>query len=205
MCKKRYYVKYESIVKTATYGFRKMKLFLKPLVIIMNSVKGKEVICLRENNVRIFSQNVICNCVNKYSGRFIRGELYNSYSKEPYRYDDIIEMLQIMEELYDTLQFPMSSTESRFFFNKKQNLKRKGMTRLMQDEMMLDKRGEKGTFIIQVQYRQNSSWQGKIVWVEKNETQHFRSALELIKLMDGALSEGVVSESNQSESELLSG
>ena len=171
----------------------------------MNSVKGKEVVCLRENNVRIFSPNIICNCVNRYNGRFIRGELYNSYSKEPYRYDDIIEMLQIMEELYDTLQFPMSSTESRSFFNKKQNFKRKGMTKLMQDEMMLDKRGEKGTFIIQVQYRQNSSWQGKIVWVEKNETQHFRSALEMIKLMDSALSEGVVSKGNQSEGELLSG
>ena len=148
---------------------------------------------------------MICNCVNAYNGRFIQGELYNSYSKEPYRYDDIIEMLQTMEELYDYLQFPMSSMESRSFFNKKKYYKRKGMAKPMQKEMILDKSEEKGTFIIQVQYRQNSSWQGKIFWVEKNKTQHFRSALELIKLMDGALSEGVVSKSSQFEDELLSG
>ena len=156
------------------------------------------------NNIRMFSPNMICNCVNVYNGRFIRGELYNSYSKEPYRYDDIIEMLQIMEEFYDFLQFPMSSTESRSFFNKKQNYKRKGMAKPMQKETILDKSGEKGTFIIQVQYRQNSSWQGKIFWVEKNKTQHFRSALELIKLMDGALSENVNFRSNNLKDELLS-
>lgn len=159
---------------------------------------------MQENNIRMFSPNIICNCVNHYNGRFIRGELYNSYSKEPYKYDDIIEMLQTMEELYDYLQFPMSSTESRSFFNKKKNYKKEGMTKPMQKEMILDKSGEKGTFIIQVQYRQNSSWQGKVFWVEKNKTVHFRSALELIKLMDGALSESVNNKSNNIEDELLS-
>jgi len=160
---------------------------------------------LRENNIRLFAPNIICNCVNFYDGRFIRGELYHSYSKEPYKYDDIIDMLSKMEQLYNDLQFPMSSTESRSFFNKKQNFKRKGMAKMMEDEMILDKRGGKGTFIIQVQYRQNSSWQGKIIWVEKNKTLHFRSALEMLKLIDGALNEEVVSKSSQSDDGLLSG
>lgn len=160
---------------------------------------------MRRNNVRIFSPNTICNCVNFYDGMFIRGELYNSYLKDSYKYDDISEMLGKMEDLYNYLQFPMSSTESRSFFNKKRNLEKRGMAKVMEDEIILNKRGEKSTFIIQVQYRQNSSWQGKIIWVEDNRTQNFRSALELIKLMDEALSDGASFNCNNWKDKLKSG
>ncbi len=162
-------------------------------------------ISLESSNIRIFSPNIISNCVNGFNKRGLQGELYHSYSRESFKYDDIVEMLQTMEALYDSLQFPMSSTESRSFFINRKKFTRKGMAKIMQDEILLDKRGEKGTFIIQVQYRQNSTWQGKVVWVEENRTQHFRSALELIKLMDGALSEGAKSGSEDLEEELLIG
>ena len=160
---------------------------------------------LGSDNIRIFAPNIIYNCVNGFNNRGLQGELYHSYSREPCKYDDIVGMLKAMEELYDTLQFPMSSTESRSFYTGRKKMTRKGMAKVMKDEILLDKRGEKGTFIIQVQYRQNSSWQGKVVWVEENKTQHFRSALELIKLMDGALSEGAKSGSEDLEKEFLMG
>ena len=38
--------------------------------------------------------------------------------------------------------------------------------------------------------RENASWQGKVTWADKGRSQHFRSALELLKLMDQALDEG---------------
>jgi hypothetical protein len=47
--------------------------------------------------------------------------------------------------------------------------------------------GSKNTFVIQVRCQQNASWQGSVHWVESEQTQHFRSALELIRLMDKAL------------------
>jgi len=47
----------------------------------------------------------------------------------------------------------------------------------------------KGTFEISVKFMQNSTWQGQIHWVEKNLKQNFRSALEMLKLMDEALEE----------------
>ena len=31
---------------------------------------------------------------------------------------------------------------------------------------------------------QNKSWQGSVTWVDKNETQYFRSALELIHMIN---------------------
>jgi len=47
----------------------------------------------------------------------------------------------------------------------------------------------KGTFEITVKFMQNSTWQGQIHWIEKNQKQNFRSALEMLKLMDEALAE----------------
>ena len=59
--------------------------------------------------------------------------------------------------------------------------------KVMRDEELLLKHGDLGSFIIRVQHRQNSSWQGRITWIEKNQTMYFRSALELMKLMEDAL------------------
>jgi len=53
----------------------------------------------------------------------------------------------------------------------------------------------KGTFEITVKFMQNSTWQGQIHWIEKNQKQNFRSALEMLKLMDEALTEDT--ENNQ--------
>ena len=58
-----------------------------------------------------------------------------------------------------------------------------GWVRCLQDE----KNRNKGTFVVHVQYLENSTWQGEIVWAEKNESLKFRSALELLKIMDSAL------------------
>jgi len=64
----------------------------------------------------------------------------------------------------------------------------------MKNSQLLETRREvgsiKGTFEISVKFMQNSTWQGQIHWVEKNLKQNFRSALEMLKLMDEALSEG---------------
>ena len=43
------------------------------------------------------------------------------------------------------------------------------------------------TFTVQIQYQENATWQGTILWVEEKQAMHFRSALELLKLMDSAL------------------
>ena len=41
--------------------------------------------------------------------------------------------------------------------------------------------GKKGTFVVHVQCLENATWQGE------NESLKFRSALELLKIMDSAL------------------
>lgn len=43
------------------------------------------------------------------------------------------------------------------------------------------------TFILQVLYRQNATWQGTIQWLEGRQTRLYRSVNELLKLMDEAV------------------
>lgn len=45
----------------------------------------------------------------------------------------------------------------------------------------------KGTFIVKIMNRKHSTWQGNVTWVEEEKAQNFRSALELLKMIDEAL------------------
>ena len=46
---------------------------------------------------------------------------------------------------------------------------------------------QRQTFVIQVLNNQHATWQGTVTWVDKDETKEFRSALELIRLLDSAI------------------
>jgi len=43
------------------------------------------------------------------------------------------------------------------------------------------------SFLVKIQYRQNTSWQGTIGWLEGKQTRHFRSCLEMMMLIEDAL------------------
>ena len=61
------------------------------------------------------------------------------------------------------------------------------MKKIMNDDALLSKHGDIGTFIVRVQHRQNSSWQGRITWMEEDKTIQFRSVWEMIKLIESAV------------------
>lgn len=64
----------------------------------------------------------------------------------------------------------------------------------MDKDEVINQTGEQATFIVHVQYRQNATWQGQVVWAEKKISKNFRSALELLKLIDNALDESGIEE-----------
>ena len=59
--------------------------------------------------------------------------------------------------------------------------------RPQQQSAMTRTPGRLATFIVRILFRQNASWQGSVVWVEGRQEERFRSALELVLLMDSAL------------------
>ena len=46
-----------------------------------------------------------------------------------------------------------------------------------------------GTSIVNIMRQDNATWQGELTWADKNQKKNFRSTLELIKMMDEALSD----------------
>lgn len=144
--------------------------------------------------------NGIVLCVeNREKSRF-GGRFYHAYSNAATEFMSMDEVLFQMEEFYDSLNYPCPTTDERTFMNRSRGTK-PGPERMkmMEDEELLSKHGELGTFIIRVQHRQNSSWQGRITWMDKNKTVYFRSIWEMIKLVAGALDTVSVSEEEQRE------
>ena len=57
--------------------------------------------------------------------------------------------------------------------------------------------GELETFVIRIMNTQNATWQGTVTWTDGKKEVAFRSALELIKLMDSAMDESLPPEQEQ--------
>lgn len=128
---------------------------------------------------------LISICVDKKEESDLQGRLYHYYSAGEH-FGNFVQLLEKIEEAMDLLNYPQASVEIRSFIPKIEQQKQE-VARVMEQEMLMEKSGAKGTFVVKVQCRQHATWQGYVLWVEKNERQYFRSALELVKLIDGAL------------------
>lgn len=135
----------------------------------------------------IGAPNGVVLCIHRMHGGEPGGELYHSYRADPVPFGSYDEMTRCMEELYDALRFPYPATNRRSFSPPREVRHIKERNKLMSDEQLLSKHGDIGTFIVRVQHRQNSSWQGRLTWMEKDQTVNFRSVWEMIKLIESAM------------------
>lgn len=162
------------------------------------------------NNV---SRTLVCIDVCENADFF--GRLYNPYIKNCYTFRGFYDMINAMEVFFDSIGFPQAFVHYRSFKTndgltptlEKKNSSPSGeglplgssalqacistdtkeITKIMDDDIFQNETGRKATFIVQVQYRQNASWQGTVSWTDEKKTHSFRSTLELVKLMDSAM------------------
>lgn len=137
----------------------------------------------------IGAPNGVVVCVNEVSHEFgIKGFFYHSYSTEPVHFTNVDVLIFSMDELFNKLKFPYPANSERRFrdINNNDSLSVE-KEKVMDDDKLLQKHGDIGTFIVRVQHRQNSSWQGRITWTEENKTIQFRSIWEMIKLIESAV------------------
>lgn len=139
-------------------------------------------------------------CVDYYRDEKINGRIYHRYQTEPIRIGGMLEAVFEIDAFFDRLGYPFPGTESHYFI-KHEKTQRIKMTRKLSDEEMLKNNGEQGTFIIRVEQRQHSSWQGRVTWVEEGKTENFRSALELLKMINGALDGRDIKEDAEEENQ----
>ena len=136
----------------------------------------------------IGSPNGVVLCVDHASRWQIRGRLYHAYSREGLKIANMEQLLFELEHFYDSIDFPHPSTNNRTFQGEIPHIgHRAGKEKVMSDEELLGRHGDLGTFIIRVQHRQNSSWQGRITWMDQDNTAYAGSEVDKLKVVDSAL------------------
>ena len=155
---------------------------------------------MSEQTVSLAVASAVRICFDRLGGGGWQGRFYTRCSASPTEFDNIGEMLEGMEAFYNWLDYPQVSTLSRDFREGSQERaiqqraqrrkNRKGeQAVVMSADDMEKKHGQQATFMVRIQYRQNATWQGQVTWAEKKKTLPFRSALELIKLIDSTQEE----------------
>lgn len=145
---------------------------------------------MRADGRYIGTPNGMVLCVDGIGGGMMKGCLYHGYQKEGIAFYGYETIIRVAEELFFALDYPFQGTEDRAICRRAHRFsKKKGMERVLMDEELLEKHGDLGTFVVRVQHRQHSSWQGSVTWLEENRSEYFRSVLELIKIIDGVLDE----------------
>lgn len=136
----------------------------------------------------IGAPNGVVLCVDGLHCAGPTGRLFHSYRTDALSFDGADQMVFHMEELYNALNFPHPGTNERSFVPvNRSEAHYTERDRIMKDEALLSKHGDLGTFIVRVQHRQNSSWQGRITWMEQDKTISFRSVWEMVKLIESAV------------------
>ncbi len=121
--------------------------------------------------------------VERYNDKNPEGTFYNLYYGVEVPFENLTRLLLLMEDLMDEMDSPQASVKSRRFGAEHKQPERYSLPHLPgkpEQEAL-------ATFNVKVLFRQSASWQGKVEWVEEGMETSFRSALELVKLMDSAL------------------
>lgn len=111
------------------------------------------------------------------------GWLENVCWEKPRHFSNLTQMLFLIDELMDTLDYPQRATVPRTLSSKTERFDaEEELTEAEPDHWL-------ASFRISVLFRQNASWQGSIHWLEQDSASQFRSTLELIQLLDSVLAE----------------
>lgn len=119
-------------------------------------------------------------CIDSYENSVPTGRFYNGGCEEGKTFCSLTQFLVAMEKLLDEIQFPQSFVAVRTF------APTEPYSSVPPGEGEV-REGKVATFLIRMLFRQNASWQGSVTWIENNMEVSFRSALELILLMDSAM------------------
>jgi hypothetical protein len=158
-----------------------------------------------ETQQMLFAKNLLCICIDEKKNEDYCGRIFHQYADDPIEFEGVADLMLRVEDLFDEWDFPQRGLAERVFTKEaKEAIKEREKRHHMSDSDMLpieiiqekygvrniqNKKGSLGTFVVQVVYRQDATWQGHVIIKESNEKKDFISALELIKIMDQAIGE----------------
>jgi hypothetical protein len=127
--------------------------------------------------------------ITTYEGTNLKGVIINPYFENEVPFEGTIQFLKIIDELQDAINFPQKSMSTRKFGDDANHAhvlpQTSGAAQPSSEERAI------ASFKLSILFRHNASWQGSVIWLDKGMQSEFRSALELIFLIDSVLGESV--------------
>ncbi len=129
--------------------------------------------------------------VDRYQELELAGRVFSPI-EGPVLFDGVLSLLNSLDGICDALGYPQNTHQLRSFVPGSPEHRADAAEEAKSVEEIVKRekeepRGTAATFVVQVRFRQNATWQGSIKWVDSGKVQNFRSTLELINLMEGAL------------------
>lgn len=147
-------------------------------------------------------------CIDEEIAGTLHGRIYYGLKPEGVKFRDANQIVLILDEIMDYVECPQSTNNLRKLGKEKEMFEcnmteKKEALKSMRKFEVDSQKGQKATFVLQVKFRQNASWQGTVKWLEKKEILHFRSALEFIKILDSAREQGFQVDVNGLDQEII--
>ena len=138
---------------------------------------------------RLFARNLVSVCINDNQNGDYQGQMWHPFSDDPIDFNGIIDLLVLLDKLLDEWDFPQRSLDRRTFDGREKQKRHKGIVIDKVEEAngvrnVQNRSGKLATFIVQVKFRQNATWQGVVLNKESGEDTEFESAMELLRIID---------------------
>lgn len=119
--------------------------------------------------------------VDSYDEKIVRGRLWYGREGSETEFTGLMQLLLLIDKALGEMRQPAEDRCKTFV--------RPEAADVAQElrEQADPRRGALATFRLRVLFRQYTSWQGLLTWVETREEESFRSVLELANLLDSAL------------------
>ena len=133
----------------------------------------------KQSGYVLCGRNAVLLSVASYRNKKISGIAVCPGLRRRCGFDNLMQLLLVIEDMLNELNAPQRSMDLRTFGGWREQ------------PPVQEERAEVGTALatlkVTVLFRQNASWQGTVEWTEGRMEAHFRSVLELVMLMDSAL------------------
>ncbi len=142
--------------------------------------------------VYYYPSTAIRVCVDDINGSQISGRAYCAQIEKTFHFGDIVELVLEMENIFDERGYPDAFQIKRSFIQKEHETipfdqKLEKHKQMRQKCNIPQNMGETATFLVYVMSRRNSSWQGRVEWLNDGEITSFDSALQFLRLADSKL------------------
>lgn len=124
-------------------------------------------------------------CVDAYHSGEWEGRFYSAFEPDAFHFRSVLALLRHVDDLLDRTMLTQRHEERRSFLQ--MPAQQATVTAREDWRKFRCLPGKQATFSLSIQFRQNATWQGEVVWVEQKQSSFFRSGMELFRMMDDVL------------------